>query len=114
MVRACVQVRAVVRVVLLDFANPKVPGSRIRDIFPYLGHARAHDKGSGLYAHLTAQTTVSKERSRVKLTYDVVPKITRRLETRGRGPTSYVKCKAKGRLDKTRALALDLHDPTRG
>ena len=25
---------------LLDFANPKVP----RDIFPYLGHARAHDK----------------------------------------------------------------------
>ena len=33
---------------LLDFANPKAPlsGSRIRDIFPYLGHARAHDNGS--------------------------------------------------------------------
>ena len=30
-----------VRSKLLDFANPKVP---LRDIFPYLGHARAHDK----------------------------------------------------------------------
>ena len=33
----------VARCHLLDFANPKVP---IRDIFPYLGHARAHDKVS--------------------------------------------------------------------
>ena len=32
---------------LLDFAvrQPKSPG--IRDIFPYLGHARAHDERSG-------------------------------------------------------------------
>ena len=28
---------------LLDYANPKSPASRITDIFLYLGHARAHD-----------------------------------------------------------------------